>query len=260
MQFLRPVFCVIGNLCLALATYSLCRLVFFLLNRPMFPDVAGAPLRRMFLGGVRFALTAVLYTNLPYFVLAMLPLRLRERRWAQGIQKALFVTANFAAAVVNLCDTVYFPYTGRRTTATVFQEFGGESNLAGIFVHEALSHWYLVLLGLGILAALILLFRSPKPAKQWGWKGYLVAVALNAGGIFLWLVRQYGTLFATGVAAHPGAALSGIVLVAMVPTLAIAACISRCLYKRTGNIWAAAFTNGLLMTIMTVANTTVFFK
>ncbi|MBR3018738.1 MAG: alpha/beta hydrolase [Clostridia bacterium] len=93
-----------------------------------------------------------------------------------------------------------------------------------------------------------------------GWKGYLVAIALNAGGIFIWLVRQYTTLFSTGVAAHPGAALSGIVLVAMVPTLAIAACISRYLYKRTGNIWTAAFTNGLLMTIMTVANTTVFFK
>ena len=93
-----------------------------------------------------------------------------------------------------------------------------------------------------------------------GWKGYLVAIALNAGGALIWLIRQYVTLFSTGVAAHPGAALSGIVLVAMVVTLAIAACISRFLYKRTGNIWAAAFTNGLLMTIMTVANTTVFYK
>ena len=93
-----------------------------------------------------------------------------------------------------------------------------------------------------------------------GVKGYLVAMALNAGGILIWLIRQYVTLFATGVAPHPNAALSGIVLVAMVPTLAIAACISRALYKRTGNIWTAAFTNGLLMTIMTLANTTVFFK
>ncbi|MBQ4435936.1 MAG: alpha/beta fold hydrolase [Clostridia bacterium] len=93
-----------------------------------------------------------------------------------------------------------------------------------------------------------------------GWKGYCVAILLNAGGALIWLIRQYVTLFSTGVAAHPGAALSGIVLVAMVVTLAIAACISRFLYKRTGNIWTAAFTNGLLMTIMTVANTTVFYK
>ena len=96
--------------------------------------------------------------------------------------------------------------------------------------------------------------------KAKGVWGYLLAIALNAGGAIIWLIRQYGTLFSTGVAAHPGSALSGIVLVAMVPTLAIAACISRYLYKRTGNIWLPAFLNGLLMTIMTVANTTVYFK
>ena len=93
-----------------------------------------------------------------------------------------------------------------------------------------------------------------------GVKGYFLAMALNAGGIFLWLIRQYGTLFATGVAAHPNAALSGIVLVAMVPTLAIAAILSRALYKRTGNVWTPAFLNAILMTLMTVANTTVYLK
>lgn len=93
-----------------------------------------------------------------------------------------------------------------------------------------------------------------------GWKGYLVAIALNAGGAIIWLIRQYVTLFSTGVSAHPGAALGGIVLVAMAVTLTVAACISRYLYKRSGNIWLGAFVNGLLMTIMTVANTTIFYK
>ena len=93
-----------------------------------------------------------------------------------------------------------------------------------------------------------------------GIKGYLYAIALNAGGIILWLINQYGTLFATGVSAHPEAALSGIILVAMVPTLTIAAIFSRALYKRTGNIWTPAFLNGILMTTMTLANTTVFLK
>ena len=93
-----------------------------------------------------------------------------------------------------------------------------------------------------------------------GFLGYLLAIILNAGGAIIWLARQYGTLFSTGVAAHPGSALSGIVLVAMVPTLSIAAIISRNLYKRTGNIWTAGCLNGLLMTTMAVANTMVAFK
>jgi len=93
-----------------------------------------------------------------------------------------------------------------------------------------------------------------------GIKGYLLAIALNAGGGFLWLVHQYGMLFTTGVAAHPGSALSGIVLVAMIPTLSIAAIISRNLYKKTGSIWTPAFLNALVMTTMTIANTMIAFK
>ncbi len=93
-----------------------------------------------------------------------------------------------------------------------------------------------------------------------GWKGYLLAMALNAGGGLIWLIHQYGKLFITGVAAHPGSALSGIVLVAMIPTLSIAAIISRNLYKKTGNIWLPAVLNALLMTTMTIANTMVAFK
>ena len=70
----------------------------------------------------------------------------------------------------------------------------------------------------------------------------------------------FRSIIGTGVAAHPGSALSGIVLVAMVPTLSIAAVISRSLYKKTGNIWLPAFLNALLMTTMAVANTMVAFK
>ena len=96
--------------------------------------------------------------------------------------------------------------------------------------------------------------------KLQGIKGYLLAMALNAGGGLLWLIRQYGLLFTTGVAAHPGSALSGIVLVAMIPTLSIAAIISRNLYKKTGSIWLPAVLNALLMTTMAIANTMVAFK
>jgi len=96
--------------------------------------------------------------------------------------------------------------------------------------------------------------------KLQGVKGYLVAILLNAGGPIIWLAVQYISLFATGVAVNDGSALSGIMMVAMVPTLSIAAIVSRNLYKKTGNIWAPAVLNAVLMTTMTVANTMVCFK
>lgn len=96
--------------------------------------------------------------------------------------------------------------------------------------------------------------------KLQGIKGYLVAIALNAGGIIVFVARQYITLFATGTAAHPSQALSAILLFGMIPTLTIAACYSRALYKRTGNVWTPAFFNAFLMTMMTLANTAVYFQ
>ena len=94
--------------------------------------------------------------------------------------------------------------------------------------------------------------------KLQGWKGYALSMVLNAGGITVLLAFQYGILFATGTAMYPGMALPGILLIAMVPTLAIAGCFSRALYKRTGNIWTPAFFNAILITLMTIANTCIY--
>lgn len=94
---------------------------------------------------------------------------------------------------------------------------------------------------------------------QGGW-GYLLAALTNMGGILLWLVVQYGTLFRTGVAFYPGQALSGILLFALVPTLAVASVLDKYLYKKTGNIYTAAFLNTMLLTMMTVANTAIYYQ
>lgn len=96
--------------------------------------------------------------------------------------------------------------------------------------------------------------------KMQGVKGYVVASLTNMGGITLWLVLQYGKVFATGSAFYPGQALSGILLFALVPTLVISSCYSKFLYKKTGNVYLAAFLNAILLTMMTVANTTVYFQ
>lgn len=106
----------------------------------------------------------------------------------------------------------------------------------------------------------VAIFVNTNTTNLSGAKGYCVAIALNAGGSILWLLRQYITLFATGVSAHPDAALAGIVLVATAAVLVVAAILSRALYKRTGNVWTPAFLNAMLVTLMTIANTTVYFK
>ena len=96
--------------------------------------------------------------------------------------------------------------------------------------------------------------------KMQGIKGYVVASLTNMGGITVWLLLQYGLLFARGTSYYPTQALSGILLIALVPALAVASCFTKYLYKKTGNIYTAAFLNAILLTIMNIANTTVYWQ
>lgn len=96
--------------------------------------------------------------------------------------------------------------------------------------------------------------------KLQGIKGYLLAILLNCGGIVLYLIGHYGLLFLTGTAMFPTQSLSSILLFGFVPTLIIASIFARALYKRTGSIWLSAFLNALLLTLMTLANTAVYFQ
>ena len=71
---------VLWNLLLAMVLYTCCRLVFFGLNRTLFADVDFARLAGLCKAGWRFDLSAVLYTNLPYIVLMLIPFRFRGNR------------------------------------------------------------------------------------------------------------------------------------------------------------------------------------
>jgi len=90
--------------------------------------------------------------------------------------------------------------------------------------------------------------------------GTLIAILINIGGLLLWTAIQYGKLFATGVAWYPAMALNGILLFALIPCLGIAAVYARSLYKQTNNVYLAAFTNTILFTLITCANTAMFWN
>jgi len=89
---------------------------------------------------------------------------------------------------------------------------------------------------------------------------YLIAIVLNIGGLLLWVVVQYATLFSTGIAWYPSMALNTILLFGLIPCLGVAAVYARKLYAKTNNVYLAAFTNTILFTMITVANTAVFWN
>ena len=134
------------NLVIAYILYFLARIIYLLVNYSYFEQgLSFSHLTEMLGGGLVFDTSAILVTNIPYIVLMLLPWHRKENNTYQQVCKWVFIVINGLGLAINLCDSVYFRYTMRRTTTTVFSEFSNEGNLGSIFLTETLHHWYLVI-------------------------------------------------------------------------------------------------------------------
>ena len=160
-QFLNklfsPLLAVVWNLLLVYVVYQVARLTYYVENADYLNYTLDA-----WRGGLLFDTSAILYTNVLYVVLMLFPLHWKEHPVYHQCCKWLFVLVNSLALAINLMDSVYFQYTMRRTTTTVFDEFSNEGNLGSIIGKEFLSHWYLVLLFALVIAVLWKLYATPR--------------------------------------------------------------------------------------------------
>ncbi|SFF86093.1 Phosphoglycerol transferase MdoB [Prevotella sp. KH2C16] len=191
-----PVIALVANLAMAFVYYSIARVEFLLENWDLFSaDLTFAHLCRMFGGGFMFDRTAIVYTHMLYILMMLFPLLIKETPLYHRICKWLFVVVNAITLVANLADSVYFPYTSRRTTTSVFQEFDNENNLGGIFLTEVVNHWYLVLLAIVVVWLMWKLYVMPRTQRtdyptlrqRWKFAGWYTlflaaAVPLCIGG------------------------------------------------------------------------------
>jgi phosphoglycerol transferase MdoB-like AlkP superfamily enzyme len=146
LGYLAPLTAMLCNLGIAYILYFLARIIYLLVNYSYFEQgLTFSHLMEMLGGGIVFDTSAILVTNIPYIVLMLLPWHRKENNIYQRICKWVFIVINGLALAINLCDAVYFRYTMRRTTTTVFSEFSNEGNLGSIFLTETLHHWYLVI-------------------------------------------------------------------------------------------------------------------
>ena len=147
LGYLSPLAATLCNLGIAYVLYFLARIIYLLVNYSYFEQgLTMSHLLEMLGGGLVFDTSAILVTNIPYIVMMLIPWHRKEQPSYQLVCKWVFIVINGLALAINLCDSVYFQYTMRRTTTTVFSEFSNEGNLGSIFLTETFHHLYLVAL------------------------------------------------------------------------------------------------------------------
>lgn len=167
-QFLRrfwnhPSICAICNLCLVMLTYTLMRVFLYLAFPHLFMGEQIGHVVEMMLGGLRFDLTAVLYLSLIYLFMILLPLPeyVRNSFGYHIAEKLMFFVPNALGIIINCIDMPYIPFSTRRMTTGVFQEFANDSNIGQIILQGMGDYWFVTLFGILMLVIIWFGYRRP---------------------------------------------------------------------------------------------------
>lgn len=166
--FISPV-ALVSNLLLSMGMFIVCRIVFFMVNISFFPGLDVHQLLSIAKGGFMFDLSALIYINALYILMMAIPLHYKEYKTYRKVAKGVFIFVNSIAIICNLMDSVYFKFTNRRTTASIFNEFSSEGNIGSIIGTELLHYWYLTLIGVILIGLLFLLYKNPGAIQKPLW-------------------------------------------------------------------------------------------
>lgn len=179
---------------LAMLMYSISRVLFYLFNQGMFEDTSLGEFGSMMLAGIRFDLSAVLYTNILFILLMLLPFRFRYKAWYRKALMYIFVFCNGVGLAANISDIIYYRFTLRRTTWSVFEEFANE-NMAALGTSFLIDYWYMFLIWVALICLMVFLYKKIKvaqPRSISAWIYYPVHTIVMAVSIGLCIAGMRG--------------------------------------------------------------------
>ena len=153
-------FVLILNLLMVMLMFSLCRILFYLFNKDLFGAIAFGEFLTIMRGGLKFDISAVLYTNVLYLALQIIPFKFRSSTIYQKISRVIFLVTNGIVIAMNCIDIIYFRFTLRRTTWSVFKEFSNDTGNIALIGRFLVDYWYILLIYIVLILLLIRFVRA----------------------------------------------------------------------------------------------------
>lgn len=136
------------------------RYIFYAINYEFFPSIQFNEWINIILGGLKFDIAAVLYTNGLFVLFQIMPFAFKHRKKYRQLTSAVYLISNALMLIVTTIDIIYFKFSLRRSTWMIFKEFSNEPNIAGIVLNSSVQYWYMFFVFVGLLCILYLLFKK----------------------------------------------------------------------------------------------------
>lgn len=120
---------------------QLTRIIFYCYNLKAFPLASFMD----FLAGTWFDLITVSLAGLPFIILSVLPLPIRDKQWYKILLKSIFILTAFFLFLLNIIDVEYFKFTNKRSTVDLFSMLSAGNDFGQQFWVFIKDFWLLLL-------------------------------------------------------------------------------------------------------------------
>lgn len=141
---------------LLLGIYQLLRLGFYWANYTVFQEASAGQAAKAFVLGIRFDIAGLLLLNLPFVLLSAVP---RANLGWQRFVRGVYLTLNATGMALNLIDTQYFKFIGRRTSNELLTITGDIQRQAG---QLAGHYWFLLIPFVALFGLLWYCYPMPR--------------------------------------------------------------------------------------------------
>lgn len=166
--YFRQIQNLLGKLFILMLLYSMSRGLFYLLNQPAFSANSPRELAGIFLYGIRFDFSAIVFFNLPFLLAYLLPFAFVGNRRYRKIADVSFIALNALLLLLTLGDAEYFKYIGKRSTADLFKFIFMSDDVAVLLPQFLRDFWYIGVVWLLFVAGGVVVYkrfchREPEP-------------------------------------------------------------------------------------------------
>jgi len=147
------------RLLLVLFIMVVSRLSLFFLHPSLFPGITASKLLYYTFVGLRFDTVALLYANMLYIFLLILPFRFRRKKTFSIVADTIFYISNIVLMIPNFADSAYYPFSLKRMTIDIFKYICTGDDTASMMPQFIRDFWYVFLLWFSGIFILIFIAR-----------------------------------------------------------------------------------------------------
>jgi len=142
--------------------YFISRIFFAVFNWKLLEIDSVWELIKLCFYGIPFDTTAIIYSNLLFILLSILPLFINTRIWFQKMLFYVYFTINLIVISFNYIDFIYYKFTFGRSSINILESIENENNKFALFFNFLVGYWYVFLLFFFMAWLWIFLYKKVK--------------------------------------------------------------------------------------------------